>query len=397
MSQSDASKRLPHVPRDHENDYTEAMADARRAFVREQTGVALSHVGSYSIDPATLPGNIEDFLGVAQVPIGLAGPLILDGEHAKGAFYVPLATTEGTLVASYNRGMRVLSECGGVKTTVVKESMQRAPVFVFASARQARDFGVWLEKSFSAVKEVAEATTHVGKLVEIQAFAAGPNLYLRFNYTTGDAAGQNMTSKATLAACEWIKQEYHDSPHYYLSGGMDTDKKHSHVNSLLTRGRRVIAEAVLSRACLERLLGVTPEQLFQARQVHLLGASMAGAAYIGAHAANGLAALFIATGQDAANVAESHAGFSYSRILPTGDYYWSVTLPSLIVGTCGGGTGLGTQRECLQVLGCYGNGNADKLAEICAALVLAGDISLSGAVLHGDWVSSHDRYGRNRP
>ena len=395
MGESDKSR--ARVPRDRTDDYTGEMAAARRAFVQEQTGTKLDHVGHFSVDPKSLPGNVENFMGVAQVPIGLAGPLCVNGEHAVGEFFVPLATTEGTLVASYNRGMRLIAECGGVKTTVVKESMQRAPVFMFDDAREARDFGDWLDENLPAVKEVAERTTTIGKLVEIQQFAAGPNRYLRFNFTTGDAAGQNMTGKATFAACEWIKQNYPKESHYYLSGSMDTDKKHSYINSLLTRGRRVVAELTIGRDVMKKMVGVTPEAMFRARQVHLTGAHMAGAAYVGAHAANGLAALFIATGQDAANVAESHAGFSYNRILDNGDYYWSVTLPSLIVGTYGGGTGLSTQRECLELLGCYGKGKVKKFAEICAAVVLAGDVSLSGAVLYGDWVSSHDKYGRNRP
>ncbi len=386
----------PPVPRDSANDYTDAMAASRRAFVTEQTGAALEHVGQYSVDPATLPGNIENFLGVAQVPIGVAGPLLVQGEHAEGEFYVPLATTEGTLVASYNRGMRLLAQSGGVKTTIMLESMQRAPVFLFDDARQSRDFGVWLNQNFGQIKVAADATSSVGRLHEIQQFPAGPNMYTRFNYTTGDAAGQNMTGKATYAACEWINNNF-PGARYILSGSMDTDKKHSHVNQLLTRGRRVVAEATLDAGLMRDMLGVDTATMFRARQVHMIGGYMAGTAYLGAHAANALAALFIATGQDAANVSESHTGFVYSQLLDNGDYYWSVTLPALIVGTYGGGTGLATQRECLEMLHCYGTGGANRFAEICAAVVLAGDVSLAGAVLAGDWVSSHDRLGRNRP
>lgn len=397
MSEESKKPERARIPRDSANDYTGEMAQKRRAFVKEQTGSELSHVGHFSLDPSVLPGNIENFAGVAQVPIGIAGPLRINGEHAQGDFFIPMATTEGTLVASYNRGMRLIGECGGVKTTVVKEAMQRAPVFLFEDARQARDFGQWVEHNLARIAEAAESTTSIGKLREIQQFAAGPNLYLRFNYFTGDAAGQNMTGKATYAACEWIKESYTGKLDYYLSGSMDTDKKHSAINTLLTRGRRVVAEIVLKREPTQRILGVTPEQLFRARQVHLVGGYMAGSAYIGAHAANGLTALFIATGQDVANVSESHAGIVYTQLLESGDYYWSITLPSLIVGTYGGGTGLATQRECLEMMGCYGKDKANKLAEICAAVVLAGDTSLTGAILHGDWVSSHDKYGRNRP
>jgi hydroxymethylglutaryl-CoA reductase (NADPH) len=383
------------IPRSKGDDYTDAEAAMRRDFIREQTGVTLSHVSKYSFDPAMLQGNIENFIGVAQVPIGLAGPIRINGEHARGDFFVPMATTEGTLVASYNRGMRLITECGGVKTTVVDSGMQRAPVFILQDALQAREFGDWVDEHFEAIKAVAETTTRFGKLKNIQQFAVGPMRYLRCNYATGDAAGQNMVGKATLAACQWIKQNYPGEVRFILSGNMETDKKHSRVNMLLTRGKRVVAETVLRREILKDIMGVETKDLFGARQISWVGAFLAGSSNNSAHTANALAALFIATGQDAADVAESHASVSYAQLLDNGDLYWSITLPSLIVGTHGGGTGLATQNECLAMLGCTADGSADKFAEICAAVVLAGEASLASAVLHGDWVPSHDRLGRH--
>jgi len=385
------------VPRSKENDYTPEMAEARRRFVKEKTGAALEHVGRFSFEPSVLPGNVENFMGVAQVPIGLAGPLLIDGEHAKGEFYIPMATSEGTLVASYNRGMRLLSESGGVKTTVVEQFMQRSPVFILDDALKARQFGAWVAEHFDEIKAVAETTTRSGKLINIGQYSIGPLRNLRFNYTTGDAAGQNMTGKATFAACEWIKKSYPGGANYILSGNMDTDKKHSRANMLLTRGKRVVAECNIRGDLLKSLMGITSKELFWSRQVSNAGAFLAGSANNGAHAANGLTAMFIATGQDVANVSESHAGVTYAQLLDNGDYYWSITLTSLIVATYGGGTGLPTQRECLEMMDCYGKGKADKFAEICAAVVLAGDTSLSSAILAGDWVSSHDELGRNRP
>jgi len=390
------NSRIP-IPRDPDDDYTAAMAARRRDFATARSGTSLAHTGSFSIEPAQLAGNIENFIGVAQVPIGLAGPLRVNGEHAAGDFYVPLATTEGTLVASYSRGMRLLTECGGVTVSVVKRSMQRAPVFEFTDARAARDFGHWLVEHFDGIRAAAEATTRIGRLTDIEQYAVANLLYTRFNYTTGDAAGQNMTGKATLAACEWIRTQHPRRPSFILSGSIDTDKKHSAMNTLRTRGRRVIAEATIPNAVLQRLMRVDSTSLFRARQISQAGSFMAGSSSNGPHAANGIAAMFIATGQDAGNVAESHAGITYAQLLENGDYYWSVTLPSLIVASYGGGTGLGTQRECLELLGCYGPGKADRLTEIVAAVVLAGDVSLGSAVLAGDWVSSHDRLGRNRP
>ena len=393
MSNADRDR----IPRDPAADHTREMASKRAEFLRDRTGAALTHVQGYTIDPGLLPGNIENFTGVAQVPVGIAGPLRVNGEHAKGDFFVPMATTEGTLIASYNRGMRVLAESGGVMATVVKRSMQRAPVFMFQTAREARDFGEWVRDNFDCVRAAAESTTRNGRLVEVEQYALANMLHLRCNYTTGDAAGQNMAGKATRAACEWIRETYPGHPKYMLSGSLDTDKKHSAINTLRTRGRRVVAEAVIKKDVLARLMRVDTQALFRARQVSNAGALLAGSAYNGPHAANAIAAIFIACGQDVANVAESHAGITYAQLLDNGDYYWSVTLPSLIVASYGGGTGLPTQRECLEVLGCYGTGKADKLAEIVAATVLAGDVSLGSAVLADEWVTAHEQLGRNRP
>lgn len=396
MKSAVPSERI-RIPRNPENDYTNESAAMRREFVEERTGVHLSHVAQYSVDAAKLPGNIENFTGVAQVPLGIAGPLLIKGEHAQGEFYVPLATTEGSLVSSYNRGMRLLTECGGVKTTVVDDAMQRAPVFMLGDAMQAREFGAWVVENIGQIRLFAEATTRVGKLRNIDQFAVGPVRYLRFNFTTGDAAGQNMTGKATYAACEWIKQNHPLHPKYFLTGNIDTDKKHSQMNVLLGRGKRVVAEVVLRSEILHEVMHITAADLASIFEINVAGAFLAGSSNNGAHSANGLAAMFIATGQDAANIAESHAAITFARPVGNGDFYWSITLPSLIVATVGGGTGLATQKECLEMLGCYGKGKVNKFAEICAAVVLAGETSLASAILYGDWVTAHERFGRNRP
>lgn len=386
------------IPRDAGNDYTREAAAKRREFIEERSGGSLEHTGHYSIDPAILPGNIENFTGVVQIPLGFAGPLRVNGEHAQGEFYVPMTTTEGTLVASYSRGMSLTRAAGGITTTVVDDVMQRSPVFAFADARGARDFGDWVKRNLPGIIAAAEATTSIGKLRNIEHYHASRMLYLRFNYTTGDAAGQNMTGKATYAACQWIRENYAGPiSHWFLSGNMDTDKKHSQLNTLHSRGKRVIAEVTLPRRLIVERMRTTPEAIYAARKTSQLGGIMAGAVHNGVHPANGIAAVFIATGQDEANVAESHASLVHAEVTPEGDYYYSVTLPSLIVATYGGGTGLPTQRECLQVMDCYGKGKAKKLAEIVAATVLCGEVSLGAAVVSEEWVSSHDELGRNRP
>ena len=389
--------RRKKIPRDPDDDYTPEVAEERRAFLREQTGVGLEHVSQYSFEPSVLPGNIEHFTGVAQVPIGITGPLLVNGEHAQGEFYVPLATTEGTLVASYNRGMKILREAGGVTTTVLDDAMQRAPAFVFESARHARAFGEWLTEHFADIKQAAESSTSVGRLRGIEQYSASRMLFTRFDYTTGDAAGQNLTSKATAAACAWITSNYEGITNFYLESNFATDKKSSQVNVLRTRGKRVVAEVTISAALIEEHMHTTAEKLARARQVSNLGGFMSGVNNNALQSANGIAALFIATGQDAANVAESSAALGFSEPLPNGDYYGSITLPSLIVATYGGGTGLATQRECLELLGCYGTGKVRKLAEIVAATVLCGEFSLGWAILVEEWVKAHDRFGRNRP
>jgi hydroxymethylglutaryl-CoA reductase (NADPH) len=307
-----------------------------------------------------------------------------------------MATTEGTLVASYNRGMKVLNLSGGVKCTVIGDAMQRAPVFVFDSAVEARDFVKWVRENERKIAEEAEATSSVAKLQYIDAYLASKFAYLRFNYSTGDAAGQNMVGRATFAACGWILDNYQGIRHFYLESNLATDKKASQVNIMHTRGKRVVAEAVIKRNVLIEHMRVEPEALFYHSNVANVGAILSGANNNGAHSANGITALFIATGQDVANVSESSAGIIYTEMTPEKDLYISITIPSLIVATYGGGTGLATQRECLEVLGCWGKGKVNKLAEIIAGVVLAGEISLASAISSSDWVSSHEKYGRNR-
>ncbi|NHJ01832.1 MAG: hydroxymethylglutaryl-CoA reductase [Candidatus Heimdallarchaeota archaeon] len=389
------------IPRDKENDYTRDMARKRCDFIKEATGVEMKHVNSYSFEPDILRGNIENFIGVAQVPIGLAGPLLVNGEYAKGEFYVPLATSEGTLVASYNRGMKIIRECSGVKTTIQEEAMQRAPAFIFDDARQARDFGIWLKEHFDEIKAQAESTTRIGKLIAIEQYHAGRFVFTRFDYTTGDAAGQNMTGKATFFACEWIRQVHPNVNRYMIDGNLSTDKKHSQINVLRTRGKRVTAEIIIPEKIVRERMNQSPQRLQYYHQVSGIGTMMSGAANNGSHSANGITALFIACGQDVANVSEGAAAITYSERTIEGNYYFSVTIPAMIVATYGGGTGLATQQECLKMLGCAGTGNVKKFAEIVAGTVLAGELSLMSAMrvnINGtsDWIESHDKLGRNR-
>ena len=377
-------------------DHAAAAIARRQEFVERTSGVHLEHTRHFSFDPALTRGNIESLMGVAQIPLGIAGPLRVNGEYAKGDFLIPLATTEGSLVASYNRGMKVLNASGGVTTTIVEDHMQRAPVFVFASAREARAFRDWLRQHLADIRGVAESTSHVAKLQGIETYLSNNLAFLRFDFATGDAAGQNMVGRATYVACEWIRAVNPAVGRYYLESNLATDKKPSYINTLHTRGKRVTAEATIPAAVLRERLRTEPTRLRDHGLVANVGAFLAGASNNGLHAANAIAAMFIATGQDVANVAEGSAAVLYGDVTPNEDLYFSITIPSLIVATHGGGTSLATQHECLAILGCDGPGNVNKLAEIVAAVVLAGELSLAAAISADEWVSAHERFGRKR-
>jgi len=293
--------------------------------------------------------------------------------------------------------MKAINLSGGAKTTVTDDKMNRAPVFVFEDARSARDFREWVFEHYDTIKQKAEETSSVAELVEIEDYMTNNFAFLRFGYETGDAAGMNMVGKATFAACNWILSEYPGYvENFYLDGNFSTDKKASKVNDLMTRGKRVTAEVTLPEDVMVHHLGAEPESLAHHGKVATLGSFMAGNTTNGAHPANGLASLFIACGQDEANVAESHAALVNATLLDDNSLHVSVTIPSLIVATYGGGTGLPTQQECLQMLDCDGAGNVNRFAEIAAGVVLAGELSLASAISASDWVTSHEELGRNR-
>lgn len=386
------------IPRSEEDDYQQDIIEKRQQFLSDFTQKRYSHLFRYSFDPHVTRGNIENFTGVTQVPLGLAGPIKVNGEHAQGEFLIPMATTEGTLVASYNRGIKVVNLSGGVRATVVADAMQRAPVFVFDNAREARKFVMWVNRQIVKIREEAEATSSVAKLQYIDPYLSNKFAYLRFNYSTGDAAGQNMVGRATFAACSWIIDNYEKKTikNFYLESNLATDKKASQINVMHSRGKRVIAEIILPRDVLIQHMRVEPETLNYHANVANIGAFISGANNNGAHSPNAITAIFIATGQDVANVSESSSGILYTELTPEKDLYISLTIPSLIVATYGGGTSLPAQRECLEIMDCYGEGKVNKLAEIISAVALAGEISLGSAISSSDWVSSHESYGRNR-
>lgn len=342
-------------------------------------------------------GNIENCIGTVQVPVGLAGPLRVNGLFAQGDYLVPLATTEAALVASYHRGSLLLTEAGGCSSLMLSEGVSRAPGFAFANLREAGRFVAWALTQFDAFKEIAETTTRYGKLVDLRVTVEGNHVYLSFEYTTGDAAGQNMVTLATEAVCGYIASHSPVPPQYhFLEANLSGDKKASALSFLSVRGKKVTAEAVLPVDLIHKRLHTSPAKMVDYWRMSALGGVMSGTIGVQGHYANGLAALFIACGQDAATVAEAAVGVTRFEIDPDGALRASVTLPNLIVGTVGGGTSLPGPRACLEILGLYGSGHARALAEICAALALAGELSIIGALAAGDFARAHRRLARDR-
>jgi hydroxymethylglutaryl-CoA reductase (NADPH) len=389
-------KRIARVPRLKDQGYAPDQVTRRRQWIEERSGCTLEHVGRYSIPSDEFRGNIENPIGAVQMPLAIAGPLEVTGEYAKGTFYVPLATTEGALVRSYERGMVALTRAGGASVRIYRDENRVAPVFFLPDVAAAHAFAALLGEKLPALRAVAEATTGHGKLLGIETHPVGRQVIANFRYSTGDAQGMNMIVKATEAVCRYIR-EHLAGPSSFVFSGYNSEKRAS--GSLLAggKGKKVVAGALLPRAIVKSLLHLSPERLLETWHHTVIGHLQAGVLGYNGHYANGLTALFIACGQDVANVANSAVGITDFELTTEGDIYASVTLPSLSVATVGGGTNLGTSRECLSMLGCVGDGAARKLAEITAATLLAGELSMGAAIGSGELAKAHESYGRNRP
>lgn len=383
------------LPRLKDQGYDAERVARRRVWVEQRTGADLKHIGSYSFDPEAMRGNIENPIGVAQVPLGVAGPIHISGQHARGMFYVPMATTEGALIRSYERGMVALTRSGGVQTAVLADENQTAPTFFFPSVEEASRFCEWAPAQLEHMQSAAAATTRHGRLKNVACYPAGRQVILNFGFSTGDAQGMNMIVKATDAICRWVQQNYNDAK-YFLFSGMCSEKRASGFLMTRGKGKRVTAGCLLASKILQMYLHCTADDLFRVWQSTVMGHLQAGSVGYSAHAANGLAAIFIATGQDVANVVNSACALTCFEPHPEG-LYVSTTLPALSVATVGGGTGLPSQREALEMMGCHGQGKARKFAEIVAAAVLGGEISMGAAIASGEFVGAHELYGRNRP
>ncbi len=348
-------------------------------------------------DMEVYSANIENCIGTVKVPVGLAGPLRVNGSFARGDYYLPLATTEAALVASYHRGAVVLSKAGGCSAVILAEGVTRSPGFAFASISEMLLFAHWVLTHKDRLKEAAATTTRFGILEDIRFAAQGSHLYLLCDFTTGDAAGQNMVTIATQAVCDFVIARTPVKPQYwFVEANASGDKKATAQSFTTVRGKKVTAEAVIPGKLIERFLHTTPEKMVQYWQMSALGGVMTGTIGVQGHYANGLAALFIACGQDAACVAEAAVGITRFTRLEDNSLYVSATLPNMIVGTVGGGTKLPSQQAALQLMGLAGAGHAKAFAEVCAAAALAGEISIIGSLSAGDFTKAHDDLARKR-
>ncbi len=391
-----------HQVEKYTNGDKKLATEIRRRALEKKLGVSLENIGHYSIDPDKVIGkNIENMIGVVQIPMGVAGPLRINGEYAKGEFYIPLATTEGALVASVNRGCSALTAAGGVKTTIIGDKMTRAPLLKCPDARRAREVAEWVRANIEYLQEkaVSKVTRH-GKLRDVKPYIVGNNLYLRFEFETGDAMGMNMVTISSEEIMKVIEEHFPDVRYLALSGNLCVDKKPNAMNFINGRGKTVIAEAVIPREIVEKKLKTTPELIAEVNyRKNLVGSAQAGSYGFNAHFANIVGAIFLATGQDEAQITEGSHGITLAEVTPEGDLYVSVTMPSLEIGTVGGGTRVPTQREALSIMGVAGGGepagtNARKFAEIVAGAVLAGELSLLAAIAAKHLAKAHKELGR---
>ncbi|HEY1045946.1 MAG TPA: hydroxymethylglutaryl-CoA reductase [Bacteroidia bacterium] len=369
----------------------------RQDFIRSKTGKDFSHIFNSHCypDPGFVNGNCENLIGSAQIPLGVIGPLHVVGTSAQGDFYVPLATTEGALVASYHRGAKAGRMCGGFTSVCFVEGVQRSPLFRFNNMGEMGQFLVFAIEHTDTFNDIVVKHSKHAKIQDVRYNIEGNQLTMNIEFHTGDAAGQNMVTICTNAICLWLIEHAPVKPGiWFIESNYSGDKKAAAVSFAHVRGRKVSSEVQLKCEVVERVLRCKPEDMVQYWQSSTLGVVQSGSIGAQGHVANGLTALFIATGQDVACVSEAAVGITRMELTSDGGIYAAVTLPNLIVGTVGGGTYLPTQRECLEMIDCYGTGKVQKFAEICGALSLAGELSIAAAIASGQFVHAHAKFGR---
>ena len=379
-------------------DKAAADADQRWASVGQDDSRSELFDSKARADASLYQRNIESYIGTVNIPVGLAGPLRIHGRAGTTDYRVPLATTEAALVASYNRGSRLLTAAGGCDVRVVDAAVSRTPVFTFERLIDAETFADFISKHGDKLNSVVAGVTSHGRLLSIRPIIEGNRVYIDLRYKTGDASGQNMVTFASEAICKAILEHAPVAPRYwFLEGNFSGDKKAATRTLADVRGKRVIADAKIPRELVCQQLNTKPERMVDYWYAGAIGGVMSGSAGIQGHFANGLAALYLACGQDIACVAESATGITRLEITDDGDLYASVTLPNIMVGTVGGGTGLPSSQACLNILGLAGTGKSTALAEVAAGIVLAGELSIVGAFCSGDFATAHRSLSRGQP
>jgi hydroxymethylglutaryl-CoA reductase (NADPH) len=373
----------------------EAVLERRRRLRAAGYEIEQISGAGVEIDPEKLAGSVEGFIGFSRVPLGVAGPLRVHGSAAAGDFFVPFATSEGTLVASFQHAFNAMNRAGGATALCGDQQVGRAPCFEFASLPQAGEFVVWLRSRLVSLQEITAGTSRFCRLLSVDAAIVGNTVYVLFEFSTGDAAGQNMVTLATQAVCAKLLKEMPTAPRSWLMESMMSgDKRATPMAFRSTRGRNVSAEIVLPAKQVERYWRTDTAKMERAWRQAVNGAAQTGAVGLQGNVANALAAIFIACGQDVACVSEATTALTRVERTSANELYASVTLPNLIVGTVGGGTYLPTAHECLSMLGCAGGGHARKFAEICAAVALAGELAIVGAMASGQFAAAHASGGR---
>lgn len=379
------------------NSYTESGTKERLKDLSEHLNTDFSFISGKKklSDYSTLKGHIENYIGMAQIPIGVAGPLLINGAFSSGSYYIPLATTEGALVASYNRGMKACLLSGGVTSVCLTELVQRSPLFKFEDIFTVGRFIVWIDQNIPEFKKITGQVSRYAKLLDVKTNFEANSIILTFEYSTGDASGQNMVTICTAAICKFILANFPTKPvEWYIESNFSGDKKATALAFTNVKGKKVTAEIVLKKEVIREVLKTEPEKIYKYWQSSTLAVIQAGSMGAQGHIANGLTALFIACGQDVACISESSVGLTRMELRKDGDLYLALTMPSLAVGTIGGGTNLPTQKEALEMIGCFGENKAKKFAEICAALALAGELSYASAISVDEFTSAHQKLGR---
>ncbi len=379
------------------NEYTEQSYLNRREVIEKATQTSLKYLKSESNDPNTLNlnGSIENFIGYTTIPTGVVGPLRVNGSETKGDFFIPLATTEGALVASYHRGAKATLLSGGITSICMTEGVKRSPLFGFENIQQGIQFLIFVTEVKAEFSGIVSSNTKHGKLNDVLLNLEGNNVILTFEYLTGDASGQNMVTFCTDAICDFLIEKSPIKPKYwYIEGNYSGDKKASAISFTTVRGKKVTAECIVKEDVLKNILKTTAQSMAQYWTASTVSVIQTGSIGAQGHFANGLTALFMATGQDVACVSEAAVGVTRMEVCEGNNLYISVSLPNIIVGTVGGGTKFATQQECLNMMGCNGVGKARKFAEICGALLLCGELSIAAALTEGHFTKAHQNLGR---